>query len=1417
MRSGSAKNQAGPCALRAQRAIPALALALVTTALAAHSALAQPANPVYVDDSPGAADGLERARSLAASGNVDEGVRVLQKLLDTDADRLVPAPDDTDLFITVRNRINGVLLADDRLLDAYRRLESAVAERLLQDGKSAEVERSLLLTPAGFEAALRVAQRRLEAGAFDGAWQALRQLEKHPDRTGAGAREAADLLTTVSRYVDRAEVRDTAKRWRSAAGLAPADGAAAPSVIAPPPITHGLSPLERGPAVELSDMVSKPLASESMSVDASDTQPDGAPPPGGPEDVPPSARLLHILPTVAGDTIYVNDSQSVSAWDRFTLELKWRVNFTPVTAGRRASAVNAGMRAIEDMDTVTVIDNWALATTGLAVQGVRDGDGRVHAFDARTGQRRWSVDVATLDPALDEASVRGPVIVDQGLAIVTTVTRSRLRRLLGVHLVALDLATGQLVWQRLLATTGALPYAYGPQTTDGATEADGVLYVVDRLGCLAAVEAASGRVYWVRRLASEGNATGQPNTWEASPPQIIGANVYVLAPDQRSVLSFDRATGHQTGERSAGDFARPRYLLSLDGTLIVVCDRAVQAVDAAQLGTGKVRTLLQAGPAGIRGRVMLADGRVLAPTARGLLAADVGATDPDAATVIPLDEPGNVLALESQFVVVDDSEVHTYLLWGVAERILAERIAADPTDATPAAVAAELAFRAGKPDKVLPAIDSALRAIEAAPLSERNKTARQRLFQSAMAMVDPDPHAGTVTRLERAIEGQVIERLARLATTPADRVRQLLALGTFQEAGDAAAQAVEAYQRILTDGALAGAVAVRHGASFDAEVEATRRLQRVLRQFGRAPYAGFEAEAERALVAATGDLDPDRFTAIARRYPVARAAAKAWLAGASAYEARGRSSGATYALERGLRTAEDALPDDDPLIGELAGRLIASLVRADRVAAANATLARVLDRWPALQLTDGGRPVDLAALRATVSERLASLQRRPRVGTELGPSAQLLTGWTLLDPLIDEPSGAAGEFIVLANDGAHKLGLYGVDGGGGVRLLWTTDGGDDASLLRIDDTAVYVSRSTPQGVTLNRLDIATGKTVWSTAPFRTLFPIDPDVERRLAPEQGVREPVINTPLQQRRPIGEVLVTGDGRTLAMVERTGRAAAVDLDSGRVLWTRAETARVVNDVVALGGALVVGGGDDRGAAARGKPVPDPVLVAIDLRTGRTLHDLQVGAGQVRWVRGSPEGLLIAGLDDGVAAFDLFQGRVRWLTQAMPARLTLDAWTFTGRVITLTARATLVQFATEDGAMRPEALDVGERIGVVLNGARAQSVGDRAVFATTAGVMVYDPTGALVGRDHRRGDSSLALGRFAQDYVVTIDQQASSPAGESPELYTLQLFTLTSAALAQERPVALGAQPTAIGLLDGRVLITAGDATMVVDANGG
>ena len=189
-------------------------------ALAQNARQPRQLNPVYVDESTLARESLSRVRELSGAGNVNEAVRVLQSLLDSEGMRLLPVADsgqavpaapaaspeapDTQppgeqegeakrsparagadsqeaLFEGVRAVIHRQLLGEASLLNAYRAAQQSRAQALLDGGDIEGVWQRYALTAAGLEAGLRRAQMQLEDARFEAARLTLEDLLSHPD------------------------------------------------------------------------------------------------------------------------------------------------------------------------------------------------------------------------------------------------------------------------------------------------------------------------------------------------------------------------------------------------------------------------------------------------------------------------------------------------------------------------------------------------------------------------------------------------------------------------------------------------------------------------------------------------------------------------------------------------------------------------------------------------------------------------------------------------------------------------------------------------------------------------------------------------------------------------------------------------------------------------------------------------------------------------------------------------------------------------------------------------------------------------------------------------------------------------------------------------------------------------------------
>jgi outer membrane protein assembly factor BamB len=673
------------------------------------SASAQDGMPAFVDDAPVARDTLRGLGELVARGGRAEAARALQRLLDESGSRVVATESDPDLFVAVRSAVHDRLLREPELLETYGEVFEPRARELLERGDAASVESALLLTPSGYEAALRVAQSQLERAAFDAAWRTLVQVDRHPARTAtaAGSREVAALGALVLSYLPADEsARAVVERWHADAGAAmPAIASVTPPAAA---LIEAKGPLTGGPAVDLTGIVPRPLTSVPLPA-AEDAGGDGRVP--STRRGVPSAQPW-ALPAVVGDRVFVNDGVAISAWDRFTLRPLWRAPQELGGAGAlRGTGVGQRARLVEDATAVSLAGRVLVGATGLALHSEREGDKRVHAVDRETGRVIWSVDPATLDPRLRDATVRGPVVVDGDVAVVSLRKNVRARRLISSWLVGLDLSDGSARWVTLVSSAGSLPYQQRTRRSDAVLIDRGVIYRGDEVGIVGAVESATGRPVWVRRLTGpdDSRRPGQVVAAVASPVR-VGDEIALLSPGGDRLLRFEMETGEPRETVDFSAFGIFDSLLQVNGMLVLVSGERALVFDEDELGAG-VAPARQVRFDGSRrevvGTASVVGDEVMVPVAAGVLF-----YDPARGTerLIELDVSGNAVAAEGQLVVVSLDAVHSYLVWDAASRVLMDRIEADPTDPAPPTTFAELAYRSGRFGSILDAADKAMAA-----------------------------------------------------------------------------------------------------------------------------------------------------------------------------------------------------------------------------------------------------------------------------------------------------------------------------------------------------------------------------------------------------------------------------------------------------------------------------------------------------------------------------------------------------------------------------------------------------------------------------------------------------------------------------------------------------------------------------------
>jgi outer membrane protein assembly factor BamB len=1327
------------------------------------------------------------------------------------------------------------------------------AERLLGEGQTELVERSLLLTPAGLEGAASLAQSALEDARFEHARTLLEQLDKHPDRHGERGRPASRLMTTVARYLDRQAPRDLAIRWAAEAGAGLPDLTAEPWPAAA--VERAATPMRPVPATNAEGMVSKPLWTVPLNPSAAVPEANlNAGAGRGQVSVPAYARYLLLIPSASADTVYVNDGAQVGAWDRFTLAPRWTVTPGLGDAPAPEQGVRGNRRRVErfngfggysertdDLSTVAVSGRFIVAATGRTTGGSRgDGDDRVQALDAQTGRIRWAVQLNVLDPpALYDASVHGPIQIVEGVVVFAARKHLPDRRLVSFALVGLDLNTGKLLWVRPVGSAGSMPWIPQSMAADGITVVDGAVYRADRLGVVGAVDAGTGRPRWVRRLSVDtASGSDQPTPWQMGCPVPDGSSIILIAPDAKRILRLDRASGAIVAQRDLADFAgaHPRYLLRVGDTLACVGEDRVAFIPAATFEAGKPVVAPAVAPPGIRGRCVVSGDAVIMPTVSGYSA--VRPTKPDQIDSVALEESGNVLPLESQLIVLDDSRLHSYLRWEVAEALLAKRIEQDPGDPAPAVTYTELAYRADKGDKILTAARLAVNALKKGPQNDATWSARARLIDSLQGMLatalDPAPLGGDPAApkgptaahpiTDRPLLEQLVALLGEISFQPEDKLAHILALGRLSELNTMPEDAVASYQRVLSDSSLGGATWHGPQVSIRGELEATRRIESLLRQHGTPIYAAQERDAAAQLAALGPSPTEQQLEILAGKFPLAQQTPGVWSRIADLRTQGNKVQPASAALEAALRSATRQPDPPQAVVGEIAGRLIVGLRERHQLAAAAGVLRAVRSRFPGLALTASGQALDSDKLGAELAQRIAASMRWPRVGPVRPDKAQAIAGWSIMEPLLSDRTPSVTNLLPLASD--DEIGIWAApttDHADKHELLvkaWSQRIGENAkpSLIRTTPDAAYFAVVKDSDVVVTKVGSSPLEAKWKTEPLGKVF--------GAADARSMRRPAgaaagFATPAEGEAQPTNLIVAMDDRTLVLVQRAGKAAAFDTDSGELLWTARVGVGRVYDADLMAGTLALGG--DQEIYGAGGIVTDlkPVVQILDARTGRPAQRIGELTGHVRWIGFTEAGSLIAALDGSVVCLDLASGHPNWTITHPDAIPVSGMWIFGDQLVMADQNRAIWLASISTGRLRPSALDVPHThidMSQSMDAFPLAAVpGTGFGIATQQGLALFGPEGTLTGVDGMDGSTSMIRPRPADGRALTIETIADGRSNDGLMMFTLHALDVggpTGAALLDSRPILLGARPNAMTLLDERVAVTAGNVTVILQA---
>jgi outer membrane protein assembly factor BamB/tetratricopeptide (TPR) repeat protein len=1422
----------------------AAALVPIAPGLLSPAAIAQTA-PVYVDDSIPARESLLRARELLAAGNIREAARIVQWVLDAEGGRVLETESDPRLYEPVRAQVHAFIISTPELLARYRLEEEPRAKDLLDRGLHSQAEATRLLTTSGFEAALRVAQERLEAGDFEAALLTLRQLEDHPDRRGAGieagagvaagpasaaGQAAAELALTLARYIDRESVREWARRWSAESGMpdqGPPTQVPTPAALREPSRTP-LDPAPVGPKIA----ARSPLVLTALEPDA---EMDGGRIIGNDE--------AWTYPTIVGDVVYINNGAEIMALDRYTLETRWRTRppLDDFLTEEDVSFVRGRSMSMEDVQFVSASRGVVVGATGVAMGGRRDGDRRMHALTAATGAVLWSIDPAQLDRQLEGTNVRGPILVSGDTAIVSLRKRVPQRRVASVYMIGVGLFDGSLRWTRLVGTAGIFPGGRNERVADAAVLSDGVVYRVDELGAVTAIEASSGRVVWVRRYDNEAGwaSTGRIPLAAAARPVLTSSSLFFVRPGGQEIVQLDRASGRLIASRPANMLGDALYLLAVGDSLVGVGRDRVGVVPIRDLAQGTARLSPSIPGADIRGRAIAADGKVVIPVKQGLAVIDPAA--PDVITTIELETSGATLIDNEYVLVADDAKLSAYVAWDRVERVLRDRMDAAPTSEAAALSLVRLSARAGRVPLVIEAADRALKALDAAPATDELQAGRRKLFELLLGLVEASLRGGRGELPTLALDQiePLIPRLLASMVLPEERAAALLVRGELEEQRGAPGRAIEAYQEILADADLRGVRAARGISSPERELlagdDAVRRVREAVSRGGFAAYLPFDQEAQRSLDALGPNPSRDELEKLGRRYPAAGASVDAWSRLAAQDLTAKEEKRAITALQAGFQTAETMVrggrADMGPRLTTLAAQIVGLLLKADRPSAA----ARMLAETSTIGLAPDAA-ASMASLSRDVAVGLSAQTRPPTVGLTLSETPVVLDGWNIMDApggrQLQPAIGRALDHVLLDQPTERRIGLWALSpDGSDLQLAWTRPyDAQPPRLLRLDGQSALLFHRSTQGGHFESIATANAAS-WKTEDISVWFgPATADASR-----DGRDPAVIESPQDGQARIDDLIIAADATRLAVARRGGRVGVLDLETGKGLWTlRTPFARIYDVSVGQGLVVISGVGShspiDAGAQA---PIEraaenEPRVVAFDVATGderfRAAASSRWGgsglAGGVRWTRLLPQKKLLVGTSDGLVMFDLATSRVVWSAVGPPGADSTEAWIFNDRIVLLDRDGDVWMFRTIDGSRVESSLDTKGRLSEQRD-MEAFDLGDRIALTSPRGMIVFNQDGESVGADPLGAARPLLRAAHTRDMILSVEAERqtsdSLPVHREvgpTEATQIHGFEPATGRMLLTRKVGLFDDPRTIVALDGKILIGTPSMTVVISA---
>ncbi len=587
-----------------------------------------------------------------------------------------------------------------------------------------------------------------------------------------------------------------------------------------------------------------------------------------------------IHPIVVGKTVLYRAADGVVAIDLLTGETLWGTIEFPLFSGAsgvvRAYSTAFGA-AVEDRGlwTVTAGDGKVFAVGGCSLQQQRYYNMRnrkrlvdtsaLAAFSINNqGRMLWRIGAGEGDSDLIRGGkfLTAPTYLAGRLYVLVEYIQAH-------HLVCLNAENGRLVWETMVAQTPMLASRFGrrqnlqqDRISPPAVSA-GKVFVVTNAGVAAAFEADTGRSLWAYQYVTRQGLSAPPN-----PIVVTRGRAICLPADCEQLLAFRTDTGQLDWSI---DRSGQRDLTAVDGARVLLSGEGIVIIDAV---TG--RDIWKAeGVSGVHSRpavtsdAILASGRgeVVRVSLPGFHVRRLPLVEPDAIL-------GNLIGADGKLIAANAAGLSAYFTFEDAHAELTARMAEVPPEEIQDLLyhRAVNAFSAGRPQKALEDLLRVRKIAEDEGNSVLLAKTSQMLYRTYVSLADRRSSSSVVML-------DFYNKARAYAYSDRSRGEMQVRLVKYYANIGGGAKSAELAQEITTEYAKVDLADVQIGADADPFVRDNIDTQRfggyelghclikdLIARHGQRCYGVFDAKASSALAAAVASDEAEAMVRVADTY-----------------------------------------------------------------------------------------------------------------------------------------------------------------------------------------------------------------------------------------------------------------------------------------------------------------------------------------------------------------------------------------------------------------------------------------------------------------------------------------------------------------------------------------------------------------------